>query len=626
MNNKISICFICDENYVKPTLVAINSIKLNKNEKSVYEIYVLGENLREENKNILKKQADKRFFIRILDISNNTFNNLKEQNIHVSKAALSKFFIPNIFKDLDKILYLDSDIIVKKDLSNIFSIDITKYYAAVVKDYKAMDYNPPQTVKLGLKHKAYFNSGLMLLNLSKMRKENITEKLVAYRKNGINYFMDQDAFNAVFNENVLYISFLNNVILSVLGYFEIEKINKYYELKEYSSYKDIYNEATIIHLASPYKPWIYDNVPFSDEWNRIYANLGEEKLQLKHLDVLNKEKSFAMLDIYRNREDMGIDMPVIISLTTYPKRIKSVHKVINTLLKQNILVDKIILWLAKEQFPNGIKDLPEELMKMASKGLEINWCDDIGAHKKYYYTMQKYPDSIVITVDDDIYYPNNLVEKLLISYMKFPNAISARRVHLIEFNNGILSPYKEWKQCYTKIDFPAMALMATGVGGILYPPGLLDKEVFNKESIKNLALKGDDLWLKVIEVISNVPVVVADKKCELEFVEGTQEEALWHRNVIENGNDKQFNEILSNYNDFKRNKYSVEEKIKKSYDYVKLIDFINKKERRKAINKKEICHNNYTFTTLFKKVYRYYKKHGIKMTIYKIKEKLKEKV
>ena len=626
MNNKISICFICDENYVKPTLVAINSMKLNKNEKSIYEIYVLGESLREENKNILKKQADKNFFIRILDISNNTFNNLKEQNIHVSKAALSKFFIPNIFKDLDKILYLDSDIIVKKDLSNIFSIDITKYYAAVVKDYKAMDYNPPQTVKLGLKHKAYFNSGVMLLNLSKMRKENITEKLVEYRKNGINYFMDQDAFNAVFNEDVLYISFLNNVILSVLGYFEIEKINKYYELKEYSSYKDIYNEATIIHLASPYKPWIYDNVPFSDEWNRIYTNLGEEKLQLKHLDVLNKEKSFAMLDIYRNRKDMGIDMPVIISLTTYPKRIKSVHKVIDTLLKQNILVDKIILWLAKEQFPNGIKDLPEELMKMASKRLEINWCDDIGAHKKYYYTMQKYSDSIVITVDDDIYYPNNLVEKLLISYMKFPNAISARRVHLIEFNNGILSPYKEWKQCYTKIDFPAMALMATGVGGILYPPGLLDKEVFNKESIKNLALTGDDLWLKVIEVISNVPVVVADNKCELEFVEGTQEEALWHKNVIENGNDKQFNEILSNYNDFKRNKYSVEEKIKKSYDYVKLIDFINKKERRKAINKKEICHNKYTFTTLFKKVYRYYKKHGIKMTIYRIKEKLKEKL
>lgn len=241
---------------------------------------------------------------------------------------------------------------------------------------------------------------------------------------------------------------------------------------------------------------------------------------------------------------------VIVSLTSYPARIKTIAKVLEPIFEQTRPADKVLLWLADSQFPNKEKELPTNLLSLQSKGLEICWCDDIKTHKKYYYSMLKYPDAVIITIDDDAVYAKNLIEQLMASYARHPNAVSSMRVHEIAFDEtGSPLPYTAWKkECDEALDAPSFKYMATGVGGVLYPPKSLHSEVFNKENLTDTCLFGDDLWLKTMEIMAGTPVVLAQKHSKLELIEDTQKSALWHENVDQNRNDQQFEAILKKYN------------------------------------------------------------------------------
>ena len=118
--------------------------------------------------------------------------------------------------------------------------------------------------------------------------------------------------------------------------------------------------------------------------------------------------------------------PVIVSLTTFPARIDYVHLAIMSLLNQTVKPERIILWLASEQF-RDVK-IPDTLKDLCRYGLEIRYCEeDILAHKKYYYAMRTFPKHIIVTYDDDIIYPEDSLEKLLIMHRNHPNAIICNR-------------------------------------------------------------------------------------------------------------------------------------------------------------------------------------------------------
>src|SRR5690606_29967954 len=112
---------------------------------------------------------------------------------------------------------------------------------------------------------------------------------------------------------------------------------------------------------------------------------------------------------------LGMDeqSSVIVSLTSFPARINLVHIAIKSLLNQSKRPKKIVLWLGDEFFPHGEKTLPKSLLELKQFGLEIEFCRDLGAHTKYFYAFQKYPNNLIVTVDDDIIYPRNLLKVLL---------------------------------------------------------------------------------------------------------------------------------------------------------------------------------------------------------------------
>ncbi|MCQ2071302.1 MAG: glycosyltransferase, partial [archaeon] len=252
------------------------------------------------------------------------------------------------------------------------------------------------------------------------------------------------------------------------------------------------------------------------------------------------------------REDLKPKFPVIVSLTSYPARIATIHLTIRSImLDQSVLPDRTILWLSEEQFPNKENDLPYQLLDLRNDGLEIRFVEeDLKPHKKYFYTMQENPEAAVITVDDDVIYWPDTIECLLRSYKKHPRCVSGMRVHRMTFTDGKVNPYEEWDfNDDTLYDSPTMTAMATGVGGILYPPHLVPADGFDRKAIIKTCLRGDDLWLKVQEVRNNVPTVLATFNRQLMYIDGTQETALWKTNKGHGENDSQMNAILEHYHD-----------------------------------------------------------------------------
>lgn len=88
---------------------------------------------------------------------------------------------------------------------------------------------------------------------------------------------------------------------------------------------------------------------------------------------------------------------VIVSLTTFPARINKVYITIETIFQQETLPNRIILWLANKQFPRGLYALPQRLLNMQQKGLEIRFCEDIRSYKKYYYSIKNNPVDVIGT-------------------------------------------------------------------------------------------------------------------------------------------------------------------------------------------------------------------------------------
>ena len=200
-------------------------------------------------------------------------------------------------------------------------------------------------------------------------------------------------------------------------------------------------------------------------------------------------------------------IPIIVSLTSYPKRFSTLHICLKSLLNQGLKPDRIILYLTSDIQLNQI---PVKILDLQKKGLEIKCiCEDLKPHKKYFYAMQEFRDAAIITVDDDVIYPCDTIKSLMENFKKHPECISARRVHLISYDiNHHALPYNLWKFEFSSIKKPSFELLATGVGGVLYPPHIFDpnKSYFNIQNIQQNALNADDIWLKFCEMEENIPV------------------------------------------------------------------------------------------------------------------------
>jgi len=220
---------------------------------------------------------------------------------------------------------------------------------------------------------------------------------------------------------------------------------------------------------------------------------------------------------------LGKQLELIISLTSYPPRINTINLTIKSLLNQSLKADKVILWLAPEQFPNKEKDLPKNLTILCNYGLTIDWYHDIKSYKKLIPTLIKYPNAIIATVDDDAIYPYQWLEKLYTSYQKYPKNIHAHRVTQIYYN-GTFQTIAGGYHYYKNGNYLNKLV---GLGGVLYPPYCFYKDILNETLFMKLAPTNDDQWFWFQGVLNGFKVrVVENPFIKANYVPGSQNVAL----------------------------------------------------------------------------------------------------
>lgn len=355
---KTNIVLVMDENYLMPTSVAIYSAITNKKKESKYSFYIISKKLNVDINRKLKAFATDDVTINLIEFNIVGFEKLhnpsKNSYCVASPTALLKFKIADLLRKEKKAIYIDGDVIVRCDLSEVFKTDIHDVLAAVVPDTGSL-YSGNPTVK---KYKSYFNSGVMLLNLEKLREDKASEKLFKYKKNSKNEsLMDQNIFNEYFDGkirllDVTYNSLFVNLVRS-RNKFTIDEFNKKFRTC-YKSLDEIKEKAKIIHYSSKDKPWKYRNTPLADEWFGYYC---------RYCNKFGFDSSKLMPGLSTNYRNDAQFIPsqrkdITVSLTTFPGRINLVHLPILDILNQTVKVKRVALYLSREQFPTERLNLP----------------------------------------------------------------------------------------------------------------------------------------------------------------------------------------------------------------------------------------------------------------------------
>lgn len=240
---------------------------------------------------------------------------------------------------------------------------------------------------------------------------------------------------------------------------------------------------------------------------------------------------------------------IVVSLTTYPGRIDTIWMTIETLLRQSVKPDAVILWLAKEQF-DGLNSLPESLLRLQAKGLTIRFCDDLRSHKKYYYALQECQHDLVVLADDDMFYPRDTIQKLLRLHKQNPKDICCMTGQVIELEESTLP--SQWRNPLlreTHWQHTDKIQVFTG-SGTLIPPQALPEEAFNRENIRKLCLHADDLWITFMAHRNGTKVsTLRHWRAFPVTIYGTEVGSLYYINAGEgeNQNDVQWQKLLDYY-------------------------------------------------------------------------------
>ena len=271
---KISIAYAPDDNYVNQTVVSMKSA-LEHNEQ--VEFIIMYSKLSAES---MQKLGAVGGSLRLIKMDESQFADLTLSE-WVTVQAWFRIKLPDLCKDLDKVLYLDCDTLIRGNLDELFSLDLTDKYLAGVKDVWGVS---KYVKRLDMKSGVYVNSGMLLFNCNYCRKEHFFDKVVDFAKNNakIIEFCDQDSINKVVDEYKLVISPKYNLMDTWWrgGYYEFEG-------EEEAEYLQAKENPVIAHLTGLKPAFKGCGNKFKDEWwevakkTKIYDELLRDYMSSK---------------------------------------------------------------------------------------------------------------------------------------------------------------------------------------------------------------------------------------------------------------------------------------------------------------------------------------------------------
>ena len=291
-SNKIPVVLSSDNKVFFGLATVIVSMLENAYEDTFYDIYVLcTDTVTNENKNKLVELKNKydKFSLSFMDMKD-TFKNIPVTHKYVNYVSAFKFLIPSLFPQFDKILYLDTDVMVRGDLTELYNTNIEDNYVAgclclinhitcrdsISKeiDIESMDY--------------YINAGVLLMNLKSIR-ENKIDKQCIDMIGSFKGSVDQHIMNKVCYGKIFFLPLKYNVTNSSLKIFESNAAKIFYSLQEI---EQAYKNPIIVHWTGMSKPWQYYNLFLAHEWFRYFIKTPFKDMKLdrkyaKHQGIIS---------------------------------------------------------------------------------------------------------------------------------------------------------------------------------------------------------------------------------------------------------------------------------------------------------------------------------------------------
>lgn len=284
--NKIYVAYSTDTNYIFPTLVSMTSLMENANKKTFCKFYILHNEINDKDKEKLNSISSRyrNCTVNLVDMKN------EFSNSYLGGWATPMYFrilLPDIIGDQNHCLYLDGDTIVRHDLKDLFKTDISNFYIAGVRDWNGyINKDTKYYDFLGIKDlQSYVCSGVLLMNLEKMRNDKVCSKLKdLVSQNDKNdkdkkfHFPDQDAFNKGCYGYIKPLSFKFGALTHAINN-DNEKAYIEWIRSSQSEFDEMKNDPTIVHFTGG-KPWskIHENVKkFCEEWWKYAEKTGYGK-------------------------------------------------------------------------------------------------------------------------------------------------------------------------------------------------------------------------------------------------------------------------------------------------------------------------------------------------------------
>ena len=291
----LNITINIDDNYMQHAMAMLCSL-YESNSSHTISLYVLSNSLSDDSKDCLNCITEKyNNFIFYCEVDESRLQGVKfRQERPLTMAAYYRLLLSDVLPSkIDKVLYLDCDLIVLGDLQPLFEIDLSNYALAATLDDFPLTYQHRVQLNMEADQKT-FCSGVMLVNLEYWRKNGVTEKLLQYAKKEkpIVYFHDQDVLNFCFKKSWFLLSPKWNRIATDTKVRSAYLYRKF-DLEEY------FMEPIIIHYANLHtKPWMAASSPCKRYYIK-YLNLsGFQNVKFKKSPLMISTKLFLILIKY----------------------------------------------------------------------------------------------------------------------------------------------------------------------------------------------------------------------------------------------------------------------------------------------------------------------------------------
>lgn len=354
-NKTIPVFFACDENFIKFTAVTINSLIANASKKFSYDIHILCTKISEDKKQKVIKLANENFKIYFDDVTDylKSISYRLPIRDYYSKTTYYRLFISEMFPELDKALYLDSDMIVLGDVSELYNQDIGENYVGACNEQAMVQtdvYGTYVEKCIGLDRNKYFNAGMLLINCAQFRKQKILDQFIRLlHEYSFVVTQDEDYLNFICKDKVFWIENSWNV-------------------ETYGKIK--YSEATakIIHYLMVGKPWHFKDVPFAEifwnyvkqtpfyeEINSVLENYtdGQRKNDYESVDRLAK-----LAESETNRSDNFLKRRIILEQKLKEEKAQEKNSAIPKSQDRLRILAKIAEYEKQGRFAEDVEDDP----------------------------------------------------------------------------------------------------------------------------------------------------------------------------------------------------------------------------------------------------------------------------